>query len=40
MKILFQVRPDFMKNPAGDTVQMVSTGQGLKSLGVDVAIIR
>ncbi|SPF44531.1 Glycosyl transferases group 1 family protein [Candidatus Desulfosporosinus infrequens] len=36
MKVLFQARPDFMKNPAGDTVQMVSTGQELKKLGVDV----
>lgn len=38
MKVLFQARPDFMKTPAGDTVQMVSTGQGLKSLGVEVHI--
>ncbi|WP_407313736.1 glycosyltransferase family 4 protein [Desulfosporosinus sp. SB140] len=36
MKVLFQARPDIMKNPAGDTVQLVSTGQGLKSLGVEV----
>ncbi|MDQ7092683.1 glycosyltransferase [Desulfosporosinus sp. PR] len=36
MKILFQARPDFMKNPAGDTVQLVSTGQGLKNLGIEV----
>lgn len=36
MKVLFQARPDFMKNPAGDTVQIVSTGQGLKNLGVEV----
>lgn len=38
MKIVFQVRPDFMKNPAGDTVQMVSTGQALQRLGVEVHI--
>lgn len=38
MKILFQVRPDFMKNPAGDTVQIVATGQGLKSLGIEVQL--
>ncbi|MGI6119367.1 MAG: glycosyltransferase family 4 protein [Desulfosporosinus sp.] len=38
MKVLFQVRPDFMKNPAGDTVQMVSTGQELKKLGVEVHV--
>lgn len=36
MKVLFQARPDFMKNPAGDTVQMISTGQELKNLGVEV----
>ena len=36
MRILFQVRPDFMKNPAGDSVQIVSTGQELKKLGVEV----
>jgi len=36
MKVLFQARPDFMKNPAGDTVQMVSTGQELKKLGIEV----
>ncbi|OLN32330.1 glycosyltransferase family 4 protein [Desulfosporosinus metallidurans] len=36
MKVLFQARPDFMKNPAGDTVQIVSTGQALKNLGVEV----
>ncbi|EHQ87541.1 glycosyltransferase family 4 protein [Desulfosporosinus youngiae] len=36
MKILFQARPDFMKNPAGDTVQIVSTGQALKNLGIEV----
>ncbi|KUO76821.1 MAG: glycosyltransferase [Desulfosporosinus sp. BRH_c37] len=36
MKVLFQARPDFMKNPAGDTVQIVSTGQELKKLGVEV----
>ena len=38
MKVLFQTRPDFMKNPAGDTVQIVSTGQELKNLGVEVHI--
>lgn len=36
MRVLFQVRPDFMKNPAGDTVQIISTGQELKKLGVEV----
>jgi|SRR5680860_23231 len=38
MKILFQTRSDFMKNPAGDSVQMISTGQALKDLGVEVQI--
>jgi len=38
MKVLFQARPDFMKNPAGDTMQMVSTGQELKKLGVEVNV--
>ena len=38
MKVVFQARPDFMKNPAGDTVQMVSTGQELQKLGVEVHI--
>ena len=36
MKILFQARPDCRKNPAGDTVQMLSLGQGLQHLGVEV----
>ena len=36
MKVVFQARPDFMKNPAGDTVQMISTGQELQKLGVEV----
>ena len=38
MKVLFQTRSDFIKNPAGDTVQMISTGQELKNLGVEVQI--
>ena len=37
MKFLFQIRPDYLQNPAGDTVQIVSTGRALKALGVDVA---
>jgi glycosyltransferase involved in cell wall biosynthesis len=36
LRVLFQVRPDFMKNPAGDSVQIVSTGQELKKLGIEV----
>ncbi len=38
MKVLFQIRPDYLQNPAGDTVQIVSTGRALKAIGVDVAI--
>lgn len=38
MKILFQIRPDYLQNPAGDTVQIVATGRALKAQGVDVAI--
>ncbi|KLU62989.1 D-inositol-3-phosphate glycosyltransferase [Peptococcaceae bacterium CEB3] len=38
MKVLFQIRPDYLRNPAGDTVQAVSTGRELKALGVEVAI--
>lgn len=36
MKVLFQARPDYLKNPAGDTVQMISTARALKKLGVDI----
>lgn len=36
MKVLFQARPDYLKNPAGDTVQMISTARALKALGVDI----
>ncbi|CAA7600325.1 Glycosyl transferase, family 1 [Acididesulfobacillus acetoxydans] len=38
MKVLFQIRPDYLNNPAGDTVQAVSTGRELKALGVDVTV--
>lgn len=38
MKVLFQTRPDYLTNPAGDTVQLVYTGQALKSLGVEIAL--
>ena len=38
MKVLFQIRPDYLQNPAGDTVQIVSTGRALKAIGVDVAL--
>ncbi|NMA69081.1 MAG: glycosyltransferase family 1 protein, partial [Desulfitobacterium sp.] len=36
MKILFQTRQDYRKNPAGDTIQLLATAQGLKNLGVEV----
>lgn len=38
MKVLFYARPDYYTNPAGDTVQMISTGQILKNLGVEIGI--
>lgn len=38
MKVLFQARPDFLQNPAGDSVQLIATGQELKKLGVEVHI--
>lgn len=38
MKVLFQIRPDYLKSPAGDTVQMMETGRGLKNLGVEVSL--
>jgi glycosyltransferase involved in cell wall biosynthesis len=36
VKVLFQVRPDYRKNPAGDTIQLLATAQALKNLGVQV----
>ncbi len=36
MKILFQTRQDYRKNPAGDTIQLLATAQALKNLGVEV----
>jgi len=38
MRVLFQVRPDYHSNPAGDTVQMLATGRALTALGVEVAL--
>lgn len=38
MKILMQIRPDYHRNPAGDTVQMISTALELKKSGVEIAI--
>lgn len=38
MQVLFYTRPDYLKNPAGDTVQMLATGQGLRNLGIGIAI--
>lgn len=38
MKVLFQTRPDFKQNPAGDTVQMLETGRALARLGVEVSL--
>ncbi|AGA68142.1 glycosyltransferase [Desulfitobacterium dichloroeliminans LMG P-21439] len=36
MKVLFQVRQDYRKHPAGDTIQLLATAQALKNLGVQV----
>ncbi|MDD2573890.1 MAG: glycosyltransferase family 4 protein [Bacillota bacterium] len=36
MKVLFQIRPDFLTNPAGDSMQMVYTKRYLSRLGVEV----
>lgn len=38
MKVLFQVRPDYRKNPAGDTVQLLATAQALQKLGIQVHV--
>lgn len=38
MKVLFQVRPDYRKNPAGDTVQLLATAQALQKLGVQIHV--
>lgn len=38
MKVLFQLRSDYRKNPAGDTVQLLGTAQALQKLGVQVFI--
>ena len=36
MKVLFQARPDFLQNPAGDSVQIVSTWQALQALNIEI----
>lgn len=36
MKILMQARPDLLKIPAGDTIQILNTKQALRDLGVEV----
>lgn len=38
MKVLFQIRPDFETNIAGDSIQLLKTKQGLEQLGVHVDI--
>lgn len=38
MKVLFQIRPDFARNPAGDTVQLANTKKYLEKQGVKVDI--
>ncbi|HHY27142.1 MAG TPA: glycosyltransferase [Desulfitobacterium dehalogenans] len=36
MKVLFQIRQDYRKNPAGDTIQLLATAQALKNLKIQV----
>jgi glycosyltransferase involved in cell wall biosynthesis len=36
VKVLFQIRQDYRKNPAGDTVQLLATAQALKNRGIQV----
>src|SRR5690554_5664891 len=38
MKVLFQIRPDFLTNPAGDSMQMLYTKRYLNSLGVEIDV--
>jgi len=38
VKVLFQIRPDFIKNPAGDSVQLINTKKHLEKLGVKVDV--
>lgn len=38
MNILFQIRSDYLKNMAGDTIQMLKTKEYLEKLGVRVTI--
>ena len=38
MKILFQIRDDYLKNLAGDTIQMLKTKEYLEKLGIKVTI--
>ena len=38
LRVLLQIRPDYKRNPAGDSVQIISTGWGLQKLGVEVAV--
>jgi glycosyltransferase involved in cell wall biosynthesis len=38
VKVLFQIRPDFIRNPAGDSVQLINTKKCLEELGVEVHV--
>ncbi|KJS00166.1 MAG: hypothetical protein VR68_07560 [Peptococcaceae bacterium BRH_c4a] len=38
IKVLFQIRPDYLDNPAGDSIQLLKTKEYLKKLGVKVDV--
>ncbi len=38
VRVLFQIRPDFMKNLAGDSIQLLNTKKHLERLGIRVDI--
>jgi len=38
MRVLFQIRPDFLINPAGDTIQCIKTKKYIENYGVYVQI--
>ncbi|WP_026475806.1 glycosyltransferase family 4 protein [Alkaliphilus transvaalensis] len=38
MKILFYVREDYLKNLAGDSIQMLKTKEYLEKLGIDITV--
>lgn len=38
LRVLFQTRPDYLKNIAGDTIQLLKTKEYIEKLGVEVEI--